>query len=111
MTVLQTMFSFDGKIGRARYALFHIPIILFNIGMGRVLRYSYIDQDAAVFFSILSLVLIYVSFALMAKRLHDIGQSGWMSLLVFIPFINIALLLYLLFKKGQETTEVRIEIE
>jgi len=104
MTVIQTMFSFNGKIGRACYAFFHIPIILFNIVMGQALRYSHIDQDAAAFLSILSLVLIYVSFALMVKRLHDTRQNGWLSLLIFVPFINIALLLYFLFKSGQNTT-------
>ena len=105
MTIFQTLFSFEGAIGRARYALFHLPIIFLNIGLSQVLRHSHLDQGAAAMFSALSLVLIYISFSLMIKRLHDIGQSGWVSLLALVPVANLLLLLYLLFKAGKSTQD------
>ena len=38
----------------------------------------------------------------MIRRLHDIDLTGYFVLLNFIPFVNLGLLLYVLFKKGTE---------
>ena len=37
---------------------------------------------------------------LMIRRLHDVGLSGYFCLAAFIPFVNLGLILYLLFKQG-----------
>ena len=34
------------------------------------------------------------------RRLHDLDKSGWWSLVSFIPYVNIALGIYVLFFKG-----------
>jgi len=36
------------------------------------------------------------------RRLHDVNLSGWLTLLVFVPFVNLLLFLYLLFAPGTE---------
>ena len=41
-------------------------------------------------------------YMLMIRRLHDIDLTGYFVLLNFIPFVNLGLLLYVLFKKGTE---------
>jgi len=33
--------------------------------------------------------MIWISFALYVKRLHDLDKKGWISLLLFVPFANI----------------------
>ena len=33
-------------------------------------------------------------------RLHDLNSSGWWLLLMFVPFVNIVLFLWLLFRRG-----------
>ena len=38
---------------------------------------------------------------LVIRRLHDIGRSGWWWLLVFIPFVNFIMGIYLMCKKGE----------
>jgi hypothetical protein len=47
-------------------------------------------------------MLIYVVayFTLAVGRFHDIGVSGWWSLLLLVPIINVIIWLYLLFKPG-----------
>ncbi|TCM70979.1 uncharacterized membrane protein YhaH (DUF805 family) [Acinetobacter calcoaceticus] len=47
-------------------------------------------------------VLIYFSFVIMIRRLHDLDQSGWLSLLNFVPLANVGLIVYLIFFKGSE---------
>lgn len=38
---------------------------------------------------------------LIIRRLHDIGRSGWWWLLIFIPFVNFIMGIYLMCKKGE----------
>ena len=47
--------------------------------------------------------IVFFSLALNnhVKRLHDLGHSGWWVLLFIVPLINILLLLYLFFFRGQ----------
>jgi uncharacterized membrane protein YhaH (DUF805 family) len=51
--------------------------------------------------SLYTLATIIPSLAVQVRRLHDIGWSGWLVLLNFVPFANIVILLILLFKEGQ----------
>jgi uncharacterized membrane protein YhaH (DUF805 family) len=37
-----------------------------------------------------------------ARRLHDLGKSGWYVLLTFVPLVSLALELFLWLKKGTE---------
>ncbi len=59
---------------------------------------------AAVVF-VLVLLPAYLAhlFSLHARRLHDLGKSGWYSLMCPIPLIGLIVLIYLLLKKGPET--------
>lgn len=52
----------------------------------------------------LSLGFIYLAFHLTftARRLHDTNRSGWFSILVLIPVINIFAYLYLIFMPGTQ---------
>ena len=40
------------------------------------------------FFSLLSLAIILPSWAVLVRRLHDVGKSGWWMLISLIPFIG-----------------------
>ena len=62
------------------------------------------NQDMPVFamiiLGILYIALIYFSFIFAVRRLHDRSHSGWLSLLMLAPLVNIAMALYLTFAKG-----------
>lgn len=50
----------------------------------------------------LSVLLFFVGYFFLAiRRLHDLGYSGWFILLLFVPYLNLALILYLLFARGE----------
>jgi hypothetical protein len=53
-------------------------------------------------FVIVYLVLVVYGWSLYIRRWHDLGHSGWMSLLQLIPVVNFFVLLYLIFAKGDE---------
>jgi uncharacterized membrane protein YhaH (DUF805 family) len=53
---------------------------------------------------LLSLCVAGVWFVLSIRRVHDIGHSGWWSLLSLVPLINYVLIGYLLLKKGSADT-------
>lgn len=44
--------------------------------------------------------VIYAMIVLCIKRLHDLNLSGWLSILVMIPYLNILFLAYLCIKEG-----------
>jgi len=49
-----------------------------------------LGQDLlATFASIYLPIATWIAFAISAKRWHDVGMSGWMTLLCFIPVANI----------------------
>ncbi len=46
-------------------------------------------------FPFLFLILQWIELALLIKRLQDIGQSGFLALLKFIPFLNVLMVFFL----------------
>ncbi|MBS3932920.1 MAG: DUF805 domain-containing protein [Truepera sp.] len=43
---------------------------------------------------------VVATFSYSIRRLHDTGHSGYFALLLFVPLVNIALVLYLLVMPG-----------
>ncbi|HUB93000.1 MAG TPA: DUF805 domain-containing protein [Verrucomicrobiae bacterium] len=46
------------------------------------------------------LLIFPVKVSAYVRRLHDLNQSGWLTLLILVPFVGIPLFLYLLFAPG-----------
>ena len=56
----------------------------------------------AYLFGAVVLLSLPISLSLYIRRLHDLGQSGWWSILSLISPINFFFMLYLLFAKGPQ---------
>ena len=52
-------------------------------------------------FVIIGLVLFFPGYSLAVRRLHDTGKSGWNLLILLIPAVGMAILLYMLFSRGE----------
>lgn len=96
------VFSLDGRIGRVRYLGWTMATLLLAglvslIAMGVVLI-------SPVLGSLLMLPLVIawvvVSIQIGVQRLHDMGWSGWLWLLNFVPVANTVLALLLLLMPG-----------
>ncbi len=51
---------------------------------------------------VLFALFLYYSFVFTIRRLHDCNRSGWLSLLMLIPVINIIFMLYVFLARGTE---------
>ena len=76
--------DFNGRATRPEFWWFVLFCFILNL-VGRVL-------GPLAF--IISLALLLPSLAAGARRLHDIGKSGWLQLLWLVPFIGWAILIY-----------------
>lgn len=101
----------SGRFGRLSYlAWLFISSIIFMVIAGVLFAIfgSMIDPQIPENISILAIIIavilyiafIYFSIIFMIRRLHDRNHSGWLSLLLFVPVLNIVFALYLVFAKG-----------
>ncbi|MFO1257433.1 MAG: DUF805 domain-containing protein [Gammaproteobacteria bacterium] len=105
--VSQLYFRFEGRIDRQTFILGIGAWSLFLL-IFRAFFVTFAHGDALltgiIFLCLLGFVLLTTGlalFALLIKRLHDLGYSGWWSLLIGVPIVNFVFLLLLIFKKGQ----------
>lgn len=92
-----------GRIGRLRYlgiamanGMVMIVIMLATMSTNPVTGEA---QPSPIIIPF-AVVAIWISYTNMIRRLHDVGKSGWLCLLVFVPIVGIGLHLYLLFAGG-----------
>lgn len=104
------VFSFNSRAGRLRYlarvSLFTVATY-FVLGLILVVALAGQNPDssgAGVMLGYGVVIVGSVVFGLMfaTQRLHDLNQTGWLSVLMFIPLANVVLGLYLLFARGTE---------
>lgn len=89
MTVGQALFSFQGRICRRDYWLKGCLVLLPVIIIDDILLAYGIDNDGAYMLSmVIGIALLYPSFALAIKRLHDRNRSGWFFLISLIPIVG-----------------------
>lgn len=96
LDVLKKYAVFSGRAQRAEYWYF----VLFNMIVSIILTVldgmiGTIDMQSGfgLLSGIYSLAVIIPSLSVGARRLHDIGKSGWWQLIVLIPIIGIILLI------------------
>lgn len=98
---VDSIFSASGRIGRGLYLGYLLMAFIIAICAEAVGRFS-LDPALLILSILLYLFSIFLDVVSTIKRLHDIGESWIGSLLLFVPFINIILILYLLVKPGQK---------
>ncbi|WP_111894994.1 DUF805 domain-containing protein [Acinetobacter sp. MB5] len=113
----RSLFSCDNRLGRlsyiARSGLLHflfVGIVSLTVQSmhlinwdSMMLRTSHLSGHPffMLFGGLLALLIYsYLMTIFMIQRLHDLNQSGWMSLLLLIPMINLFFVIYLLLAPG-----------
>ncbi len=89
MSMASFLFSPRGRVGRTAFFGYHALILLIMLILG--IGLSFIPVNLQIGVNIVWLLLLYPSFCLSAKRLHDVGHS--MRLLwLFVPEILAAVI-------------------
>lgn len=107
------MISFKGRINRKTFLIQSLIVGLLQLSNVFIMSYvqktllATTDTGTAIMSLPISLLSLIVSISVMVfiisitiKRWHDLGQSGWWTLLNFIPLVNIGLWIYMICKKG-----------
>ena len=102
----QQYVGFSGRASRSEYWFFYLSFILVVIGMTVLTVVSAFVLDALSGLMGMLTMVAYFAFILpfisvSVRRLHDLGKTGWMFLVVFIPFVGGILLLVWFVSDGQ----------
>ena len=79
--------DFSGRAGRPEFWWFALFTLVVGLVVGMV---------SDILAMLVNLGLLLPSLAVGARRLHDIGKSGWFQLLWFIPVLGWAVMIYFL---------------
>jgi uncharacterized membrane protein YhaH (DUF805 family) len=74
------LFSFKGRIGRARYLLVELALLTLWLALWLKLR-LYVEPQWTHW--LVALAIIWINLAATAKRLHDRDRNGWWSVAVY----------------------------
>jgi uncharacterized membrane protein YhaH (DUF805 family) len=105
MSTLHLLFGFRERIGRAPFILALLAtvvafVLLIQAGelslpaMAAVLAPRGINAALVLnaIEGLIALVAVWIALALIAKRLHDRGRSGWWGAAALLPLVGLALL-------------------
>ncbi|QRF66907.1 DUF805 domain-containing protein [Ponticoccus alexandrii] len=91
--------KFEGRSNRGEYWKAVLLLIVINIAVGVVDTILTGSGGVPFLGMIFSLVTLVPSLAIGARRLHDIGKSGWWLLIGLIPLIGAIILIVWFAKK------------
>ena len=107
-------YHLQGRIGRLRYLsyLMLMSILMYVVlvlSMAVILGFfvDTADIESSYLWLLLAYIpllpfIFYTAIIYPKRRLHDLNQSGWLAVLMFIPIINFFFSLYLMFAGGNE---------
>jgi len=101
MSIGALLWSWEGRIGRGRFWLGVVLVILMSIAFGVIAGLLGIPFDTgtgpvaedisaagALYLFAAFIAVAYAQLAVYAKRFHDRGKSAWWVLIAFVPLIG-----------------------
>jgi uncharacterized membrane protein YhaH (DUF805 family) len=106
-------FAWSGRFSRSEFAVAYLGynvLFVVLIGLGAALNAAgqgdRKSQVGAIVLSVVIIVWFLLSFVISlgstVRRLHDLGQSGWLAVLTVLPCVNLVFLVYLLAAPGHQ---------
>ncbi len=101
MSIGALLWSWEGRIGRGRFWMGVVLVILMSMVFGVIANLLGIPLDAgtgevaeeisiagALYLLAAFIAVAYAQLAVYAKRFHDRGKSAWWVLIAFVPVIG-----------------------
>ncbi|MDR6562513.1 MULTISPECIES: DUF805 domain-containing protein [unclassified Arcicella] len=104
LQVLQNYATFRGRARRSEYwyyFLFNMLFAFVAVIVDNVLGTASPLLGYGPIYGLYALATLIPGLAVLSRRLHDIGKSGWYFLIVLIPFAGVIWLLVLLVTEGE----------
>ena len=99
--------TFRGRARRKEYWTFVLVTFIFTIMAVYIdgLLFGTTSQDSGygIVYGLFSLIMLLPGLAVLVRRLHDVGKSGWWIFISLIPVIGSIWLLLLLLTDSQPT--------
>jgi len=84
-------FSVSGRIGRARYIAYGFAVY-FVFGFAGGMLAAALGQAGVAVMALVWLAIVVLGLMLTIQRCHDFNMSGWLSLLMLVPLVNLMFL-------------------
>jgi uncharacterized membrane protein YhaH (DUF805 family) len=82
MDYARLLFSFKGRINRARYLVVQLALVTFWLILWLKFSFHFSSQWEALHW-VVAIPMIWINAATTVKRLHDRNRSGWWAVAVF----------------------------
>jgi uncharacterized membrane protein YhaH (DUF805 family) len=94
--VLSKYATFSGRASRSEFWWWVLAVFLANLAASALdtLIFGTGSDNSQPVGALLNLALFLPNIAVGARRLHDIGKSGWWLLIALIPVVGFLVLLY-----------------
>lgn len=105
LKVLKQYADFGGRARRSEYwyfTLFNIIFAILAMILDNVLGIAIEGIGYGPIYILYALATFVPGLAVLVRRLHDVGKSGWMYFIALIPIIGAIWLLVLLFTDSQQ---------
>lgn len=100
------VFTMNGRIGRVRYIAYSMALLMTLVVsllvIGGLVALATGGSQGALAAVLILFYIVYIAglFIMTIRRAHDMGHSGWMSLLMLVPLVS----LWFLFAPGTPST-------
>ena len=104
LAAMKKYVDFSGRARRKEYwmfALFNFIFAIVAIILDNIFGTAIENVGYGIFYSLFALAVFLPSLAVLVRRLHDVGKSGWFILIGLIPIIGGIWLLILMVTDGQ----------
>ncbi len=79
------LFSFKGRINRARYLVVQLALLAFWLILWLKFSFHFSSQWKDLHFDwVVAITMVWINAAAVVKRLHDRNRSGWWAVPIFI---------------------------
>lgn len=101
--VLSKYATVSGRASRSEFWWWVLAVFLANLAASALdtLVFGAGPDNSQPIGALLNLALFVPNIAVAARRLHDIGKSGWWLLLAFIPVLGLLVLIYFFIQPTQ----------